>query len=168
MQKNLYLVCPANHLEAFLQQKFGTDHFFLTALGSVFRFDEVRFVEQVADFLMQGRIDQILMVQDLNCPFKNRIINHEKGLSCYAEEYLFDLYIDHYYQINQCASRREKARKLALVHSRNLAQTIYQHPLLEGPVKQQGIKIVSLLIDWKSNLIEKVAHATQLENVVVH
>jgi len=156
MQKNLYLVCPTHQLEAYIQSKFGTHHLFLTALGSVFRFEEVRFVEKVADFLMQDAIDRITIVHDLNCPFKNKIINHEKGLHSYAEEYLFEIYIDHYYRINQFESRKEKAREMALIHSENLTHTLYHHPLLEKPIRQKGIAINSLLVDWKTNQLEKV------------
>ncbi|MBD3628042.1 hypothetical protein [Cyclobacterium sp.] len=165
MLKSLYLVCPVNQLEAFIQNKFGTHHFFLTALGTVFRFEEVRYVEKVTDFLMQDSIDRITLVHDLNCPFKNRIINHEKGLHSYAEEYLFEMYIDHYYRINQFQSREEKARELSMIHSENLIHTISNHPLLEKPLRQKGIALDSLLVDWKTNQLEKVEESLFLEKI---
>ncbi|WP_162343090.1 hypothetical protein [Cyclobacterium salsum] len=147
MQNNLYLVCPLGLSEHFIQRKYGIHHFFLTALGSVFRFDELPFIEKLADFLSCEPVDQLTIVHDLNCPLKSNVINHSKTLTTFSEKQLFDLYIDHYYQINRFESEKEKVRQLALIHIEDLSYQIAHHPLFQGLIREGGIHITGLLVD---------------------
>lgn len=147
MQNNLYLVCPLGFSEHFIQRKYGTHHYFLTALASVFRFDELPFIEKLMDFLDYEPVDQITIVHDLNCPLKGKVINHSKTLASFSEKQLFDLYIDHYYQINRFDSEEEKVRQLALIHIDSLSHQIAHHPMLQGLIREDGIKINGLLVD---------------------
>ncbi|MDN3688933.1 hypothetical protein [Cyclobacterium jeungdonense] len=147
MQNNLYLVCPLGFSEYFIQRKYGTHHYFLTALGSVFRFDELPFIEKLVDFFVCDPVDQITIVHDLNCPLKRKVINHSKTSTSFSEKQLFDLYIDHYYQINRFDSEKEKVRQLALIHIDSLSHQIAHHSLLQGLIREEGIKINGLLVD---------------------
>jgi hypothetical protein len=154
MQRNLYLVCPLGFSESYIQRKFGLQHYFLTALGSVFRFQEVRFIEAVVDFLKNGQVQEINLVHNLDCPLKKKIVSHSQELDSYAEKQLFDLYIDHYYRINRFESDREKVRELALLHLSHLSQTLARHPLLKRVIAEQGIRINGMLIDNQGQKIE--------------
>lgn len=156
MQKSLYLVCPLGFAESYIQRKFGLHHYFLTALGSVFRFQEVRFVEAVVEFLKNGPVAQIILVHNLDCPLKKKIINHSRELDSYAEKELFELYIDHYYQINPLESEQEKVRELALLHIGSLCQKLARHPLIEGVLREEGIGIGGMLIDPPCQKLEAV------------
>lgn len=168
MQNNLYLVCPLGFSEHFIQIKYGIHHYFLTALGSVFRFDEWPYIEKLVDFLDSQPVDGITIVHDLNCPLKHKVINHSKNLSSFSEEQLFELYIEHYYQINRFESEKEKVRLLALAHIDHLSQQIAQHPLLENLIREAGIKLNGLLVDPFTQQTESVKPALAVGDTSVY
>jgi hypothetical protein len=165
MQRNLYLVCPIGFSESYIQRKFGMHHYFLTALGSVFQFQEVRFIEAVADFLRKGQVEEINLVHNLDCPLKKKIIGHSQELDSRAEKQLFDLYIDHYDRINRCESEREKVRELALLHMERFIPTLAGHPLLARVIAEEGIRMNGMLIDTQAQKIEYLPAETWTRSV---
>jgi hypothetical protein len=147
MRNHLFLICPLSFSEGYLNRNIPGNHCFLTALGTTFRFDEIKYVEKVKEFLESEMINCITIVHDLQSEIFSKIINHEKiKVDYYPMEVLLNHYLNNYQQINACPSMEEKSRELAIQHMRELSSIIANHALLKPTIDKKNISVNGLMI----------------------
>ncbi|MEL7219878.1 MAG: hypothetical protein AAGJ93_01085 [Bacteroidota bacterium] len=64
-KKKLFLVCPTDHMEMLIREKFHGESFFCTALGLYFELDE-RTQYKLWELIAENNIEQLLFVSRLN------------------------------------------------------------------------------------------------------
>lgn len=156
MKNKLFLICPNSHLEAFIKEQYGQRVFFLTALGAVFNFKEIKYVEALEDFLKREAIEEIFLVNDTSCPFIKSIIEQEKGFETKAEEVMLDLLIDNYATIMGGSSLTEKKKKLAKLNIQQQALDILSHEMLLPTITRSQIKLKGLITTKEKGQLEEV------------
>jgi len=147
MSNHLFLICPLSFSEHYLIQNISGNHCFLTALGTTFRFEEIRYVEKINYFLESEKINCITIVHDLQSEIFRNIINHKKIKDGYFSEVILNHYLNHYKQINACSSQEEKSRELAIMHMQVLHDTITNHTILTETIDKKNIVVNGLMID---------------------
>lgn len=92
--KRLFLVCPDCYMEQKIRAQYGSDSFFLTALGSVFHIDNFKYAEEVNSFLSREDVMHIYIVNDVNCTFIQNTLSSGTNHKTKAEIALEELYSD--------------------------------------------------------------------------
>lgn len=160
MRNHLFLICPLSFSEHYLIQNIPGNHCFLTALATTFRFEEIRYVERINDFLESEKINCITIVHDLQSEIFQNIINHKKIKDDYFSEVILNHYLNHYQQINACFSLEDKSRELAVVHMRELHDTITNHAILKETIDKKNIVVNGLMIDKTKRKTEFIDYHT--------
>lgn len=139
------MLCPASQLESFIKEHCGGEVFFLTALGVVFDFRQLAYVEALVDFIERESIDEICVVHDVACPFIKSVLAKEKGYGTYAEGVLLDLLIDHFSDIMQNTITGEQKVKLARCNVERQVSEVFANELLRQVVREYNISLKGLL-----------------------
>ncbi|WP_276499018.1 hypothetical protein [Pontibacter litorisediminis] len=124
MKNKLFLICPSSHLEHFLGMRYK-NAYFLTALAAVFRLREGGYAEELIGFLERESVEEVIVVNDVACPFIESVLLKQQGYGTYAEEVLVDLLVDNYAEVISCgAVEAQKARLAALNVQRQMRQLL--------------------------------------------
>lgn len=156
MKNKLFLICPDCQIDHFIKEKYGNDIFFLTALGAVFNFNEVNYIEAIADFMERESIAEIFIVNDTSCRFIKSILEKEKGYGTYAEHVLLNLLIDNYSNIMVSSSLMDKKKTLMELNIQRQALEILSNELFLPQIVQAKIRLKGLITTKAENKIKEV------------
>ena len=141
MNNKLFFICPFSQLEHFIREKYGDDVFFITALGAVFQFEDVNYVEVIRDFINRENITDIFIVNDTSCRFIKRVLEKEKGFGTFSEEAMINLLIDNYSVVMQTQSLIEQKKTLAELNIRRQVSEILSNELFLQTIIQENVRI---------------------------
>lgn len=156
MKNKLFLICPASQTEALIKEQYGQEVFFLTALGAVFSFQDINYVEALECFLKREAIEEIFIVNDTSCPFIKSILEQEKGFGTKAEQVMLDLFIDNYSIIMAGTSLADKKKNLAKMNIQQQTLEILSNELLLSSITQTQIKLKGLVSTKEKGRLEEV------------
>lgn len=156
MKNKLFLICPASRTESFIKEQYGQRVFFLTALGAVFNFQEINYVEALEHFLKREAIEEIFIVNDTSCPFMKSILEQEKGFETKAEQIMLDLLIENYSTIMAGTSLNDKKKNLAKLNIQRQALDILSNELLLSTISQSQIRLKGLITTKEKGQLEEV------------
>ena len=156
MTNKLFLICPGSQLEAFIKEEYGPNAYFLTALGTVFNFQEIKYVEALGDLLQREAIEEIFIVVDTSCRFMNSILQQQKGFGTKAEQALLDLFIDNYSTIMAGASELDRKKNLAKLNIQRQALDILSHEMLLSAITHPQISLKGLITTKGKGKLEEV------------
>lgn len=156
MKNKLFLICPDSHIEAFIKEQYGQEAFFLSALGGVFNFQEISYVETIGDFIQRESIEEIFIVNETSCRFMKRMLEQEKGFGTNAEQVMLDLFIDNYATIMAGTSLTAKQNRLAELNIRRQALEILSNELLLQQIEQSQIRLKGLITTKAKGRIKEV------------
>ncbi|MCS4436399.1 hypothetical protein [Aquiflexum gelatinilyticum] len=142
MSKKLFLLCPLIHGEVYLRNRFGNESFFMTALGSVFDFHNMAYVDSLIHLLLQEDITEIFHVHDINSPLLRSIVNEEVTYNSISHQFLSELYKENYCDVIQ---EPNKVASLALIHMKHQVNLFLRHPRLSAIIIENKISIQGLL-----------------------
>lgn len=117
--KELFLICPFSNAEMYIREMVNPNAYFLTAPGSVFRYQDMEYVESVVNFIQRKQIDKVYFVGHLQCRFLNQVIENKNATDFYAEEHFQQLIQDHQNDLGDTDFRREYRRKIMHIHLKN-------------------------------------------------
>jgi carbonic anhydrase len=159
MPAKVLVVCPFSSIELFLRQHYGDDLFFVSATAGMLQYEEVDYLKDVIWILESQSVNELVVVNDVSCPFINRVLQHPNNISHAVEKVLQKLYADHKALINHQPSLREKQEMLAML---NVTQQINQFiaPVLIPGLTRQNIKLNALVTDKNNFNIKTI----QLKN----
>jgi hypothetical protein len=108
---NLFLVCPDCYIEQALRIQYGTDSFFLTALGTVFDMDTFEYAEEVNQFIASEEVGSIYIVNDVCCTFIQNPLVGDKNFDTKAEKVIKSLIKNNEKEISSLVDDHGKAKK---------------------------------------------------------
>jgi len=156
MKNNLFLICPTSQSESMMRREFGEGSYFLTALGTAFKFHEIKHIEAVADIIRNENIREIHVVQDSCCHFIDRVLEREKSHGTYAEAVLVDLLIDNYAYVMQPASSMEKRKRLAKLNVKRQAESLLSSQLLQQFLYSYDLEVRGMITNRVEKTMEEV------------
>ncbi len=136
----LILICSTWCLEPKLREEFGTQSFFMTALGGMFSFDKSQ-IEQVKSLVNKQSVNKICVVANPNCRFVKNIINPNTFHNTKAEELLAKIYHKKYDEIKQELTFEDKCRKLSIYRAELQIAHIKRHPEVLALIENHNIEI---------------------------
>ncbi len=154
-EKKLYLICPDCHIEQVIRQKFGSDSYFLTALGAVFDMSGFEYANEVNQFINNETISEIVIVNDIHCTFICNTVEKGKNYGTRAENELEKL----------MNTNRSKFSSLELIEQKRLLArlNIYHqaHKLLDvafigNKITDGVIELSGLIYDRENSVFEKL------------
>lgn len=150
MHLKLFVTCPFSHLQPFLENQFGNQHFFSTAMGTgVHTFDD-QSLQAHAELMETQKIQQLYLVQDLDCRFLNTAL---------IAEPFFDLPVVNQlekisHQLDDQLPARQKAYQLAQLHLNNQIEFLQNHAVFSLFIAQNAVKIGGIVTSKKEQRIE--------------
>ncbi|WP_394772082.1 hypothetical protein [Mucilaginibacter sp.] len=155
MNKKLFLVCPECNVEYFIRKKYGDDVYFLTALGAVFNFSEVKYIESIMDFITRESITDIYVANDISCRFIKSIVEREDGFETSCENIIRDILIDNYSAIMHGKSLIEKKKHLAELNVNQQIKEIKMNELFLQRIIQQNVRITGLVLTIDEQVVRE-------------
>lgn len=156
MTKRLFLVCPDCFMEQKVRAQYGSDSYFLTALGAVFHMDNFQYAEEVNAFLSGEDVKDIFIVNDVKCTFIQNTLstkNHETK----AEQKLAQLYLDNYDRFEELSSDEEKKEKLALLNIKRQAKDLLEVAFIGTKIRDHQLTVKGLLYNRKTDTFKEVS-----------
>ncbi|MBC5993682.1 carbonic anhydrase [Pontibacter cellulosilyticus] len=144
MKNKLFLICPHSKLEHFLGSKYK-NAYFLTALAAAFKLNEHTYIEELIDFIERESVEEVIVVNDVDCQFIESVLSKKKGYGTYAEEVLVDLLIDNYAEVMSGSSVEVQKEKLAELNVQRQIQQLLSSEYFLQQVVLQKIKIKGLI-----------------------
>lgn len=150
--KRLFLICPTSQSELFVRERYGSNSFFLTALGSVFDFGQIHYLEAVVDFIERESIRHIYIVHDTSCPFLDSILVKKKEYETHAEAVLLDLLIEHYFYVMEGDTLTEKKNALATLNVERQGREIWDNEFLRSAMSEYNINLRGIITSRAAGL----------------
>lgn len=147
----LYLICPDCHIEQSIRQKYGSNSYFLTALGAVFDVSEFEYIEEVNRLINNKTISEIVIVNDIHCTFICNTIEKDKNHGTRAEEVLENLIVNNSFRF----------RKIGLIEQTRLNIYRQGYDLLNvafigNKIVDRVIGLSGLIYNRKNSIFEKL------------
>lgn len=151
----LYLICPDCHLEYALRDTFSQDAYFLTALGAVFDFSKVDYVEVLNQFINREMISEIIIVNDINCTFIKNVIFRENNYNTRAEHELEKLKKNNAEKFFLLDTNKQK-QLLAKLNIYRQAYELSDIDFMYGKINHKIISISGLIHDRDNASFERL------------
>lgn len=144
MKNKLFIICPFSQLETFLQKKYGENVYFITAPASIMDWNQKQYFDMLSDFIQSKKINELFVVNDVDCCFIESIIAKKKLQGLYSEKILEQLYVEHYFTHFKNETPEQQKIKLAeLSINYQLMQLIQTQPLglqiMDGDIELKGL-----------------------------
>ena len=149
--KRLFLVCPECTIEQKIRVKYGSDSFFLTALGCVFHIDNFQYAEAVNSFLSGEDVMHIYIVNDINCTFIQNTLSSGTNHKTKAEIALAELYLNNIDSLEKLNSEDEKALQLAKLNIYRQANDLKSTAFLGSKIDSGQIVLKGVLYHKEKN-----------------
>lgn len=143
----LFLICPDCHIEQAIRDWLGKNCYFLTALGTVFHFDQFELAEEVHQFVVCGGVRYIYIVNVLSCTFIKNIITGETMADTDAVKILSTIATNRKEDMDQLESPREKALLLAKTNILRQAYDISHGAFFSSKIESGEIILRGLIYD---------------------
>lgn len=156
MKNKLFLLCPECQLEHFIKKKFGDDIYFLTALGAVFDFRNITYLEELGDFIKRETITEIIIVNDTSCLFIENLLEVGEEHEVNNDAAIINAFIDNYSYIKSGDSLMEEKERLAECNIRRQAHEIRKNQFLYSTIMAAGINLKGLITTKKENRVEEI------------
>ena len=111
--EKLFVICPFSQLEQKLRIKYGDNPYFITVPGGYV----LNNLESIQVAIVQNKINELILVTDLNCSFVESIICRKKLHGLSYEKHLENIYIENfnnYFVNNKIESQKYNLLKLNL------------------------------------------------------
>lgn len=154
-KEKLYLICPDCHIEQAIRQKFGSDAYFLTALGSVFDISEFEYAEEVNQFINNETISEIIIVNDIQCTFICNTVERDKNHETRAERKLEQLMADNDSKFNSI-SLEEQKQLLAKLNIYRQAHDLFNVAFIGNKIADGMIRLSGLIYNRDDSTFEKL------------
>jgi len=141
MSKTLFLVCPFNHSESLVRSLHREESYFLTAPACVFNCQDIDYANAIASFLTNKDIQQIVVVQRVECRFLKNALYLKPESNLNAEKVLASLVQSHYLEFTAVKSMVEKQEKLARINIDRQMQEIFEHDILRSTIIRRKIRL---------------------------
>lgn len=155
MKNKLFLLCPECQLEHLIREKFGDDICFLTALGAVFDFRSIAYLEELGDFIKREAIKEIIIVNDTSCLFIENLLEIREEYEV-NNDAIINAFIDNYTYIMSGDSLMEEKKRLAECNIRRQAHEIINNQFLYSAIMAAGINLKGLITTKKENQVEEI------------
>ncbi len=152
---SLFLVCPECNLEPKIREKFGSDAFFMTALGSVFDMTDLQLAEYVYDLVLNENISCIYVVNDVRCTFILNTVCTHKTHHTRAERTFFSLYHSHKHPFKDFP-RSTHAYLLAQYNILRQAKELMHMAYIGDLIKKESLHIKGLVYMRNKNRFEEL------------
>ncbi|MGY5848572.1 carbonic anhydrase [Salegentibacter sp. HM20] len=154
-KKTLYLVCPECHIEQTIRKEFGSDVYFLTALGSVFDISEFEYAEDVNQLINNATISEIVIVNDIHCTFiKNTVYEHENH-GTDAEKKLIELKINNKDKFESLKAPQQQ-KFLAKLNIYRQAYELMDVAFIGNKIEEGTIQLSGLIFNRENSEFEKL------------
>ncbi|HSW55077.1 MAG TPA: carbonic anhydrase [Ignavibacteriaceae bacterium] len=153
MKNKLFLLCPFSCMENFIRNKYGDDVFFITAIGTIFQFQETEYLESIKDFINRENITEIFVVSDTSCRFINNALTNENNTGGYSETVIKNLLKDNYAFVMKEKTVEQQQIKLAELIVNYQAAELKKPNCLQQQIIQNKILIRELVTSKKANQI---------------
>ncbi|MDO8951384.1 MAG: hypothetical protein Q7U86_02105 [Draconibacterium sp.] len=153
MNNKLFFICPFSQLENFIREKYGDDVFFITAMGTIFQFDETEYLESIKDFINRENITEIFVVSDTSCRFINNALINENNTGSYSETVIKNLLKDNYAFVMKEKTIEQQQIKLAELIVNYQASELLKPECFQQQIIQNKILIKELITSKKTNQI---------------
>lgn len=154
-KEKLYLICPDCHIEQAIRKKYGSNSYFLTALGSVFDISEFEYAEEVNQFIKNETISEIVIVNDIHCTFIRNTIENDKNHETNAEKVLQQLMLNNTSAFNQCEQSDQK-RLLARLNIYRQAYALLDVTFIGNKITDGIINLSGLIYNRENYEFEKL------------
>ncbi|CAN5593965.1 hypothetical protein BH11BAC2_BH11BAC2_15460 [soil metagenome] len=149
---SLYITCPFCQLNHFLEERFGTEIYFLSSTAMVLNYNESE-ITSIKDFLRQKNIKNVYLVTDISCNFLEEALTYKKefGLNCEKELRLLAQKLDSTYERNVPL----EIKKGRLAEHNIIQQLGYlnNEKILKSEIDMLGINVQGLITDKVSTLL---------------
>jgi carbonic anhydrase len=155
--EKLFVICPFSQLEQRLKVKYGDNPYFITVPGGYI----LNNLESIQVAIVQNKINELILVTDLNCSFVESIICRKKLHGLSYEKHLENIYIENFYNYfinNKIESQKYNLLKLNLIFQ--LSEIEKNDFFIENKIKIKGLiynhaNYLFETIEKSSNLIKK-------------
>jgi hypothetical protein len=155
VKEKLYLICPDCHIEQTIRQKYGSDSYFLTALGTVFDISEFECAEEVHQFINSETISEIVIVNDVHCTFIHNTISKDENHETNAEKVLQKLLLNNSPSFNKTELYDQK-RLLARLNIYRQAYALLDIAFIENKIAEGIIDLSGLIYNRENSEFEKL------------
>jgi carbonic anhydrase len=151
-------------MEAYLQNKYGTDIFFLTFSVAVFQFQDLEYILEVRDFILREKIQTIYIVNDTSCRFINGIIERNKIAELPSEKVIEELYIDNYFSYFKDQPLSKQKYRLAELNIKNQINGILNSTFFGRYISEYDIEVKGLITSKEMKFSKEI----QINNNTLH
>lgn len=152
MKHKLFLTCPICQLESFLNDKFGANSLYISALGAVFDFSDINFPKRLAEFIEREQVEEVYIVNDSSCLFIHNVLSKKKHFfDTAAESVLLYTLIDNYKAIRACKTTEDKKKMMAEMNVRKQVEILSDN-------LSNSIVVKGLIALKKENKIKEITH----------
>jgi carbonic anhydrase len=134
--EKLFVICPFSQLEQRLKVKYGDNPYFITVPGGYI----LNNLESIQVAIVQNKINELILVTDLNCSFVESIICRKKLHGLFYEKHLENIYIENFYNYfinNKIESQKYNLLKLNLIFQ--LSEIEKNDFFIENKIKIKGL-----------------------------
>ncbi|MDF7815421.1 carbonic anhydrase [Hymenobacter sp. YC55] len=153
--KNLFLICPDCTIERTIENKFGRNTCFLTALGSVFNFSDFNHASALNRFLHDEAIAEIIVVNDTHCTFINNVICKNNNYNTIAEKELPKIQTNNSEKLAQLNVDQQK-EFLAELNIYRQAYELLDVAFVGSKISDETIKISGLIYNRNSSKFKRI------------
>jgi carbonic anhydrase len=134
--EKLFVICPFSQLEQRLKVKYGDNPYFITVPGGYI----LNNLESIQVAIVQNKINELILVTDLNCSFVESIICRKKLHGLSYEKHLENIYIENFYNYfinNKIENQKYNLLKLNLIFQ--LSEIEKNDFFIENKIKIKGL-----------------------------
>jgi carbonic anhydrase len=140
-------------MENFIQEKYGPDVFFITAMGTIFKFKEEEYLETIKQFIDRENITEIFVVSDTSCRLLNSAIENDMKYGLDSEMVIQKLLKDNYSLVMNEKEIDQQRMKLAELIVNYQASELKKVECFQQQIIQNKIIIKELVTSRKGNQI---------------
>lgn len=145
-KNSLFLICPDCNIENAIQKKYGTDSFFLTALGTVFNINEFEYAEAINQVITDEYIENIYIVNDSNCTFIKNSVESINFYNTKAEK-VIKIILNNNKSLFKGLSLNEKLVKLAELNIFRQAFELLDVAFIGNKINNDQIQLKGVIYD---------------------
>ena len=158
MTNKLFLVCPFSSLENFIRTKYGNGTFFITAMGTIFQFEEAEYLEPIQHLIECENITEIFVVSDTSCHCINNALKNRMSCVSYSETVIQKLFKDNYASVMNEKKIEQQQIKLATLIVNYQAKELKKPNCLKQQIIQNKILIREVVTSKEINQIIQLTH----------
>ncbi|MGV3540261.1 MAG: hypothetical protein ACO1OQ_10645 [Rufibacter sp.] len=145
MSNTLFLVCPDCHLEPILQEKFGPNTTFLTALAGAFHWEAPVYAHALAHLLDMENIQEVVWAQDTSCRFLGYVLDQTGTQDLYPGQVWKTLLQQHQPALQDLPCGLPQREFLLEQLFKSQVRDMLANHLLQDKISQKQIKLGKLL-----------------------